>query len=121
MRYIHQSAQWSMRAENEDEGAPHQPPVGPRAHPPAPDRGPGRGGGGAQLLEAEPRPLLWLAKLSKLAKLANICKLFCKFLAGSFSAVSKRNFARKYAFDRIFQDLKDFAPLQCQNFSKKSA
>ena len=26
------------------------------------------------------------------------CK-FCKFLAGSFSAVSKGNFARKYAFD----------------------
>ena len=30
---------------------------------------------------------------------------FCKFLAGSFSAVSKRNFARKYAFGSIFQDL----------------
>ena len=44
------------------------------------------------------------------AKLAN----FCKFLAGSFSAVSKRNFARKYAFDSIFQALQDlhtFAPL----------
>ena len=27
----------------------------------------------------------------------------CKFLAGSFSAVSKRNFARKYAFDSIFK------------------
>ena len=48
---------------------------------------------------------------------------FCKFLAGSFSAVSKRNFARKYAFDSIFQALQDlhpFAPLQSQNFSKKS-
>ena len=47
----------------------------------------------------------------------------CKFLAGSFSAVSKRNFARKYAFDSIFQDLQDlhpFAPLQSQNFRKKS-
>ena len=46
-----------------------------------------------------------------------------KFLAGSFSAVSKRKFARKYAFDSIFQDLQDlhtFAPLQSQNFSKKS-
>ena len=56
------------------------------------------------------------------AKLANFAK-FCKFLAGSFSAVSKRNFARKYAFDSIFQDLQDlhpFAPLQSQNFSKKS-
>ena len=33
--------------------------------------------------------------------LQNISK-FSKFLAGSFSAVSKRNFARKYAFDSIF-------------------
>ena len=48
---------------------------------------------------------------------------FWKFLAGSFSAVSKRNFARKYAFDSIFQALRDlhpFAPLQSQNFRKKS-
>ena len=48
---------------------------------------------------------------------------FCKFLAGSFSAVSKRNFAKKYAFDSIFQALQDvhpFAPLQSQNFRKKS-
>ena len=48
---------------------------------------------------------------------------FCNFLAGSFSAVSKRNFARKYAFDSIFQALQDlhpFAPLQSQNFRKKS-
>ena len=43
---------------------------------------------------------------------------FCKILqilAGSFSAVSKRNFARKYAFDSIFQSLQDVhtsAPLQ---------
>ena len=59
---------------------------------------------------------LGLAKLGKLAK-------FSKFLAGSFSAVSKRNFARKYAFDSIFQALQDlhtFAPLQSQNFRKKS-
>ena len=57
--------------------------------------------------------------LAILGKLAN----FCKFLAGSFSAVSKRNFARKYAFDSIFQALQDlhpFAPLQSQNFRKKS-
>ena len=56
------------------------------------------------------------------AKLANFAK-FCKFLAGSFSAVSKRIFARKYAFDSIFQALQDlhiFAPLRSQNFSKKS-
>jgi hypothetical protein len=53
--------------------------------------------------------------LGKLAK-------FCKFLAGSFSAVSKRNFARKYAFDSIFQVLQDlhtFAPLQSQKFLKR--
>ena len=52
-----------------------------------------------------------------------IFRKFCKFLAGSFSAVSKRNFARKYAFDSIFQALQDlhtFAPLQSQNFSKIS-
>ena len=57
-----------------------------------------------------------LAKLGKLAK-------FCKFLAGSFSAVSKRNFARKYAFDSIFQALQNLhtsAPLQSQKFRKKS-
>ena len=50
-------------------------------------------------------------------------QIFCKFLAGSFSAVSKQNFARKYAFDSIFQALQDlhtFAPLQSQNFRKKS-
>ena len=48
---------------------------------------------------------------------------FCNFLAGSFSAVSQRIFARKYAFDSIFhalQDLHTFAPLQSQNFRKKS-
>ena len=52
-----------------------------------------------------------------------IFRKFCKFLAGSFSAVSKRNFARKYAFDSIFQALQDlhpFAPLQSQKFRKKS-
>ena len=44
-------------------------------------------------------------------------------LAGSFSAVSKWNFVRKYAFDSIFQALQDlhtFAPLQSQIFRKKS-
>merc|ERR1712118_486503 len=52
-----------------------------------------------------------------------IFRKVCKFLAGSFSAVSKRKFARKYAFDSIFQALQDlhpFAPLQSQNFRKKS-
>ena len=40
--------------------------------------------------------------LAKLANFANFTK-FCKSLAGSFSAVSKRNFARKYASDSIFK------------------
>ena len=43
-------------------------------------------------------------------------------LEGSFSAVSKPNFASKYAFDSIFQALQDlhpFAPLQSQNFQIK--
>ena len=54
------------------------------------------------------------------AKLANFAN-FCNFLAGSFSAVSKRDFARKYAFDSIFQALQDLhtsAPLQSQHFRK---
>ena len=41
----------------------------------------------------------------------------------SFSAISAPIFASKYAFDSIFQALQDlhtFAPLQSQNFSKKS-
>ena len=59
------------------------------------------------------------ASVSKIKKISK----FCNFLAGSFSAVSKRNFARKYAFDSIFQALQDlhtFAPLQSQSFRKKS-
>ena len=60
----------------------------------------------------------YFAKLA--ISILQIC--FCKSLAGSVSAVSKRNFA-KNAFDIIFQDLQDvhtFAPLQSQNFSKKN-
>ena len=55
------------------------------------------------------------------AELGKISK-FCKFLAGSFSAIIKRNFARKYAFDsisQVLQDLHPFAPLESQNFRKK--
>ena len=62
-------------------------------------------------------------KGAKLGKLTIFSQNFANFLAGSFSAVSKRNFARKYAFDSIFQALQDlhpFAPLQSQNFRKKS-
>ena len=54
--------------------------------------------------------------------LAKFAKVYT-FLAGSFSAVSKPNFAIKYAFDSILQDLQEvhhFAPLQSQNFSKNS-
>ena len=42
--------------------------------------------------------------LANLAKLANFVKS-CKFLAGSFSAVSKRNFASKYTFESSRRDL----------------
>ena len=62
-----------------------------------------------------------LVRVSKISKIRGNFAKFCKFLAGSFSAVSKRNFARKYAFDSIFQALQDlhpFAPLQSQNFCK---
>ena len=45
---------------------------------------------------------------------------FCNFLAGSFSAVSKPNFARKYAFFSIFQALTRCAPLQLQHSSERS-
>ena len=64
-----------------------------------------------------------LAKLAKFAGFAKLLQNCCKLLADSFSVVSKRNFARKYAFDSIVQALQDlhtFAPLQSQNFRKKS-
>ena len=92
----------------------------------APARRPGRGGRpparprlGSRIGSAD---RVRVSKISKFCKILNFAK-FCKFLAGSFSAVSKRNFARKYAFDSIFQALQDlhtFAPLQSQNFRKKS-
>ena len=69
----------------------------------------------------EPRARVLTVDVAKVAKL--ILEKFCKFLAGSFSAVSKRNFPNKYAFDSIFQALQDvhtFAPLRTQHFSKKS-
>ena len=59
----------------------------------------------------------------RVSKIGKFCNKFCKFLVGSFSAVSKRNFARKYAFDskcQALQDVHTFAPLPSQNFSKKS-
>ena len=65
--------------------------------------------------------LRWGGRVIKIGKISRF--KFCKFLAGSFSAVPKWNFARKYAFDSISQALQDLltsAPLQSQNFSKKS-
>ena len=62
-------------------------------------------------------------RVSKISKMANIAKVAI-FLAGSFSAVSKRNFARKYAFDSIsqaLQDLHNFAPLQSQFFFSRAS
>ena len=70
-----------------------------------------------------PAALPPVSRVRKISKIGKNIK-FCKFLVGSFSAVSKRNFARKYAFDSIFQALQDlhhFAPLQSQNSRKKSA
>ena len=67
--------------------------------------------GGPRRCSSQSEPVL-----EKLARL-------CKFLVGSFSAVSNRIFARNYAFDSIFQALQDlhtFASLQSQNFTKQS-
>ena len=68
--------------------------------------------------------------VGKIGKITKICKMFnlkfaefWKFSAGSFSAVSKRNFASEYTFDSIFQGLQDVhtsAPLQAQHFRKTS-
>ena len=90
---------------------------GPRARRPGPRRARRR------------RPWVGVAMLdrgSRLAKLANFANFnFCKFLAGSFSAVSKRNFATQYAFDSTFQALQALhpfaplqSPLQSQNFGE---
>ena len=50
-------------------------------------------------------PFVTCAGNSKISIFDIFCANFCKFLAGSFSAVSKRTSARKYAFDSIFQAL----------------
>ena len=71
----------------------------------------------AHLLVQQHRERVYAPELAKLTIFANVCK----FLAGSFSAVSKRNFARKYAFDSIFralQDLHTSAPLQSKIFTQ---
>ena len=52
-----------------------------------------------------------------------LCKYFANFWRARSRLLSKRNFARKYAFDSIFQALQDlhtFAQMQSQKFSKKS-
>ena len=78
-----------------------------------------RGRPGRAPRSARPPP----RRVSEIGKFAKCLQNLQKNLAGSFSAVSKRNFAIKYAFDNIFQALQDlhpFAPLQSQNFRKKS-
>ena len=45
---------------------------------------------------------------AKLTSFIKFCNFVLAVLAGSFSAVSKRNFATKYAFDSIFQNLPDY-------------
>ena len=80
-------------------------------------------------LPQHPRPLEFLFFLRprvelELAELANHGKFAkcCQILEGSSSAVSKPIFARNNAFCSIFQalqDLRTFAPLQIQSFSKK--
>ena len=83
-----------------------------------PDREAAEAAGSPEEEDAQERP--WPESGRTALALAIFCK-FCKFFAGSFSAVSKRIFARNCAGDSIFQDLQDlhpFAPLQSQNFSK---
>ena len=70
-----------------------------------------------------PAPVLLRVDCADLCRRISEISFFLQFLAGSFSAVSKRNFTTKYAFDSIFQALQDLhtsAPLQSQNFRKKS-
>ena len=108
------SPYWSTTARPRP-GGPHLP-GGRDAHPGGradPRLHRGHGGAGPEMV----------GKIGKFAKFLQNLTEFCKFLKGSFSAVSKRSFARKYAFDSIFQALQDlhpFAPLQSQNFRKKS-
>ena len=85
----------------------------PRSTPGMPPLMPLRSGS-TELRKNRPR---WLqrVRLSKIDRIQLRIGKFCKSLSGSFSAVSKRNFARKYAFDSVFQALQDlhlFAPLQ---------
>ena len=65
-----------------------------------------------EVREERLKPRLLVPQESNFSKMH--FRKFCNFLAGSFSAVSKRNFARKYAVDSFFQALQDlhtFAPL----------
>ena len=87
-----------------------------------PARGPHGGGVDAQLRVDVLQLLRRVLAAPVVRFLSNFFAKFCNFSAGSFSAVSKRNFARKYACDSMFQarqDLHTFAPLQSQNFRKK--
>ena len=96
----------------------------PRSRPrPRGPRAPSASRSGGFAGQARPRSSFSKMHFSKCIFRKCIFRKFCNFLAGPFSAVSKRNFARKYAFDSICQapqDLHTFAPLQSQNFRKKS-
>ena len=58
---------------------------------------------------ADPIAKLQIGKISRISRISNVLPSsakFCNFLVGSFSAVSKRNFAIEYAFDSIFKTYK---------------
>ena len=74
--------------------------------------GPPRGGEGAARAAAQAGPAAVAREPGGAGRGASAALVskpgnFCNFLAGSFSAVSKRNFARQYAFDSIFHVLQD--------------
>ena len=112
-------------------GPPRGAPPPARAWPPPPPGAPPPAGaasppGAAPRAAPPPAAPDFASKLSKLSKIGKNGKIkifakFYKYLAGSFSAVSKRNFARKYTFDsslQALQDVRTFAPLQSKKKQK---
>ena len=68
----------------------------------------------------EPR----LLKMDVIFEGKNGCHLlgkFCNFLAGSLSALPKRNCARKCAFDSVFQILEDIHTFAFQHLRQRTA
>ena len=67
----------------------------------------GRRHGGSSSAPGFYRPPHWCSPATApgIGKFCKFLAKFSKFLAGSFPAASKRSFARKYAFDSIFQAL----------------